>query len=51
MHDGLSKLYNVSCIELDFLVTIVKNKTEVYGARMMGSGFGGCTMNLIKPKF
>ncbi|MBI2729345.1 MAG: galactokinase [Sphingobacteriales bacterium] len=47
-HEGLSKLYDVSCRELDFLVEFVKNEKAVLGARMMGGGFGGCTINLIK---
>lgn len=47
-HDGLSKLYAVSCKELDFLVDFVRNRPEVIGARMMGGGFGGCTINLVK---
>lgn len=47
-HEGLSKLYDVSCKELDFLVDAVKNEPSVLGARMMGGGFGGCTINLIK---
>jgi galactokinase len=47
-HDGLSKLYEVSCKELDVLVEFVKNRPEVLGARMMGGGFGGCTINLVK---
>jgi galactokinase len=47
-HDGLSKLYGVSCKELDILVDIVKDDPNVLGARMMGGGFGGCTINLIK---
>ncbi|MEO5984905.1 MAG: galactokinase, partial [Ferruginibacter sp.] len=47
-HAGLSKEYNVSCPELDFLVDFLKNKPEVLGARMMGGGFGGCTINLVK---
>ena len=46
-HDGLSKLYEVSCKELDILVDIVKNDPNVLGARMMGGGFGGCTINLV----
>jgi galactokinase len=48
-HDGLSKLYEVSCPEADFLVTLAKQNTSILGARMMGGGFGGCTINLI-PK-
>lgn len=47
-HVGLSKLYDVSCKELDFLVEAVKNEPAVLGARMMGGGFGGCTINLVK---
>jgi galactokinase len=47
-HQGLSVDYEVSCDELDFLVNQVKNIPEVVGARMMGGGFGGCTINLLK---
>lgn len=47
-HDGLSKMYAVSCEELDFLVDFVRNRKEVIGARMMGGGFGGCTINLVQ---
>lgn len=47
-HEGLSKLYEVSCPELDFLVSLAKERTEVAGARVMGGGFGGCTINLVK---
>ncbi len=47
-HEGLSKDYEVSCKELDFLVDHVKQFPEVIGARMMGGGFGGCTINLVK---
>lgn len=47
-HDGLSKMYNVSCKELDFLVDFVRNRPGVIGARMMGGGFGGCTINLVE---
>jgi galactokinase len=47
-HDGLSKLYEVSCKELDFLVDQVRDNPAVVGARMMGGGFGGCTINLVK---
>ncbi|WP_437921121.1 galactokinase [Sphingobacterium sp. LRF_L2] len=50
-HDGLSKEYEVSCKELDFLVDYVKSFPEVLGARMMGGGFGGCTINLVKKSF
>jgi len=46
-HDGLSKMYEVSCKELDYLVDFVRNNNAVIGARMMGGGFGGCTINLV----
>lgn len=47
-HQGLSKLYEVSCPELDFLVSYVTGNADVLGARMMGGGFGGCTINIVK---
>jgi galactokinase len=47
-HDGLSKDYEVSCIELDFLADEAQQNPAVVGARMMGGGFGGCTINLIE---
>jgi galactokinase len=47
-HDGLSKEYEVSCKELDFLVESVRDNENVLGARMMGGGFGGCTINIVK---
>jgi len=47
-HEGLSKDYEVSCPELDYLVELTKENPKVYGARMMGGGFGGCTINLIE---
>jgi galactokinase len=47
-HSGLRDLYEVSCDELDLLVGLVENDPNVIGARMMGGGFGGCTINLIK---
>ena len=47
-HDGLSNDYEVSCAELDFLVDAVRNDQTVLGARMMGGGFGGCSINLVK---
>lgn len=49
-HRGLSYDYDVSCKELDFLVEYVRNIYAVAGARMMGGGFGGCTINLIKEE-
>jgi galactokinase len=47
-HIGLSEQYGVSCKELDFLVEAVKNMPAVVGARMMGGGFGGCTINIVE---
>ena len=47
-HHGLSTLYEVSCPELDYLVEAVAKYENVIGARMMGGGFGGCTINIIK---
>lgn len=49
-HEGLSKEYGVSCKELDYLADFVSTKPEVIGARMMGGGFGGCTINIIKKE-
>ncbi|MGB4340593.1 MAG: galactokinase [Dysgonamonadaceae bacterium] len=48
-HEGMSKLYEVSCEELDFLNDIAK-KCGVTGSRVMGGGFGGCTINLVKDE-
>jgi galactokinase len=47
-HEGLSADYEVSCAELDFLVNTLKEEKSVIGSRLMGGGFGGCTINLIK---
>ncbi len=47
-HHGLSKEYDVSCEEIDFLVDAVSNEKTVLGARMMGGGFGGCSINLVE---
>ncbi|HSC53342.1 MAG TPA: galactokinase [Phnomibacter sp.] len=47
-HYGLSKMYEVSCAELDYLVEQVEGNGDVLGARMMGGGFGGCTINIVK---
>ncbi len=46
-HDGLQNKYEVSCDELDFLVAFSKDYDSILGSRMMGGGFGGCTINLI----
>lgn len=48
-HEGMSKLYEVSCEELDFLNECAHNH-EVTGSRIMGGGFGGCTINLVKEE-
>ncbi|MFC2086944.1 galactokinase [Bacteroidota bacterium] len=47
-HYGLRDEYEVSCKELDYLQEYAENHTGVIGARMMGGGFGGCTINLVK---
>lgn len=49
-HDGLSNDYEVSCPELDFLVDLTRKDPNILGARMMGGGFGGCTINLVKEE-
>ena len=46
-HEGLSKAYAVSCAELDLLVEQARLHPQVIGSRMMGGGFGGCTINLV----
>ena len=48
-HEGLSQAYEVSCPELDFLNDVAK-ACGVTGSRMMGGGFGGCTINLVKDE-
>ncbi len=50
-HEGLKNLYEVSCPELDFLVAYTHHKSYISGARMMGGGFGGCTINLVMKQF
>ncbi|MCH4824369.1 galactokinase [Gramella lutea] len=47
-HEGLQNNYEVSCPELDFLVDYSRKKDFIYGSRMVGGGFGGCTLNLIE---
>lgn len=47
-HSGLADNYEVSCSQLNFLVNEIKDNDKVYGARMMGGGFGGCTINIIE---
>lgn len=46
-HEGLSKDYEVSCEEIDFLVEVAR-RCGVTGSRIMGGGFGGCTINLVR---
>lgn len=46
-HTGISKLYEVSCPESDFLVDFSKSNSKVLGARQTGGGFGGCTLNIV----
>lgn len=47
-HNGLQHDYAVSCEELDFLVDQTRNDEAVVGSRMMGGGFGGCTVNIVE---
>ena len=49
-HTGMSRLYEVSCEELDFLNDVAFD-CGVTGSRVMGGGFGGCTINLVKEEF
>ena len=54
-HYSLSKYYNVSCEEIETIIEISEKQSGFYGGRIMGGGFGGCTINLIdecqKDKF
>ncbi len=50
-HYGLSNMYKVSCKELDWLVQAMHNNDNVLGSRMMGGGFGGCTISLVKENY
>ncbi|MCF0173673.1 MAG: galactokinase, partial [Bacteroidales bacterium] len=47
-HEGLSQKYGVSCEELDFIVSVARGCKGVVGARMMGGGFGGCVIAIVK---
>ncbi|MEP6850268.1 MAG: galactokinase [Acidobacteriota bacterium] len=49
-HASLRDDFEVSSKELDLMVEIASRQTGVFGARMMGGGFGGCTINLVEPK-
>ncbi len=46
-HDSLRDDYEVSCLELDYLVESARSVDGVYGSRMTGAGFGGCTVSLV----
>ena len=50
-HHGLSKDYEVSCAELDLLAEFANKDENVLGSRMMGGGFGGCTINILKKGY
>lgn len=50
-HAGLQLEYEVSCEELDILVNLSRGIKGVFGARMMGGGFGGCTINLVEEEY
>ncbi|MVZ66488.1 galactokinase [Sphingobacterium sp. DK4209] len=50
-HTAISEEFQVSCPELDFLVEQAKSFSQVKGARMMGGGFGGCTINIVEKGF
>ncbi len=47
-HEGMSKLYEASCPEIDVMVEIAKTCDGVVGSRIMGGGFGGCTISLVQ---
>ncbi len=49
-HESLKSFFEVSCPELDFLVDAAKEHQEIIGSRMMGGGFGGCTINIVKKE-
>jgi galactokinase len=46
-HQSLRDDFEVSCSELDLMAELARNAEGVYGARMTGGGFGGCTVNLV----
>jgi len=50
-HASLRTDYEVSCQEIDLLVDLASSRRGVYGARMTGGGFGGCTVNLLRSDF
>src|SRR5207302_6683151 len=46
-HQSLRDFYEVSCTELDLMVELANQQRGIYGARMTGGGFGGCTVNVV----
>jgi galactokinase len=50
-HESLRNDYEVSCPELDLMVELARRQPGVYGARMTGAGFGGCTVSLVADEF
>ncbi len=48
-HTSMRDDFEISCVELDLMVELARSSREVLGARMTGGGFGGCTINLMKP--
>lgn len=50
-HNSLRDDFEVSCIELDLMVDLARKQPGALGARMTGGGFGGCTINLVEPKY
>jgi galactokinase len=49
-HLSLKEDYEVSCPQLDLLVEIAQSQSECFGARMVGGGFGGCTLNIVQTR-
>ncbi|MCW3116427.1 MAG: galactokinase, partial [Chitinophagaceae bacterium] len=49
-HTGLSHQYEVSCKELDFIADECRKEKNIIGARMMGGGFGGCVISIMKEE-
>ncbi len=50
-HDAMRYQYEITCDEIDFMVDFTKSLTEVKGSRMMGGGFGGCTLNIVENEY
>ena len=49
-HESLDRDYEVTCKELNIMVSLARQTKGVYGARMTGGGFGGCTVNLVEAE-